>query len=1142
MKATSHGFRRLGSAVALGLILVFAPPQSVSGDEAAPPAGPRQQPTLLKTIIVADYYPYTFLDADGVPAGFSVDLLKAVATVMGMELDIRPGTWKQAREDLASGDIDLLPMMAYSVERDRYFDFSPAHTIAYDAFFTRRDGERIRGDGDLKGKTVIVMRGDQADDYLRSSGLVDPGHLILTDSLPEALRRLSSGEGDAALMPKLVGLALLHDLGLTNLALTPAVVESYERPFSFAVKEGNLPLLERLSQGLSIVKNTGQYRTIYDRWFAALEPKGTTLGHVVRRFLWLLAILLLIGSALMIWSLSLKRQVNARTRRLQEEIDERRIAEGRFRQVTETIREVFWLGDLDWKNLYYVNPAYEQVWGRPSAELYARPTAWLDSVLGEDRPKVEAAVAGAVAAGTGEVAIPDFRIARPDGSMAWIAVRAFPVLDPSGRLSRIAGIAEEVTERKSAEEKLRKLNRELQAVGNCHQALLRAVDEESLLNEVCRIVCDEAGYRMAWVGYAEQDDDKSIRPVAWAGFESGYIAAAKLSWGEHAERGRGPAGEAIRGGRVVYVQDFVADERMAHWRQNALQRGYRSGIALPLKDDDSVAFGVLLIYASEPNAITPDEIRLMDELASDLAFGILALRSRTERDRAERALEASEAKTRSILDNVEIGVSLISPDMEILELNRRMREWFPAVDPALHPICYRAFNDPPRQARCDYCPTSRTLQDGLVHETTTETPGGGAVRNFRVVSSPILSATGDIVAVVEIVEDMTEKLALESQLRQAQKMESVGRLAGGVAHDFNNMLGVILGHTELVLKRLTPEHQAFSSLEEIRKAAQRSADLTKQLLAFARKQTVAPRVLDLNEAVAGMLDMLRRLIGEDIELVWLPGTDVSSVKVDPSQIDQILANLCVNAHDAIDGAGKIVIGTDTAIFDEVYCAGHVGSVPGEYALLTVSDDGCGMDETTLDRAFEPFFTTKGVGEGTGLGLSTVYGIVKQNNGFITVNSELERGTTFRIYLPRHDVRVEKPPKVSPSAPIIGGQGTILFVEDEPLLLDLGKLMLDRLGYHVLAASAPDDAIRLAREHAGEIQMLMSDVIMPGMDGRELARRVTALVPGIKLLFTSGYAGNIIAHHGILEESVSFIQKPYSMEALAAKVREVLEDR
>jgi PAS domain S-box-containing protein len=405
-----------------------------------------------------------------------------------------------------------------------------------------------------------------------------------------------------------------------------------------------------------------------------------------------------------------------------------------------------------------------------------------------------------------------------------------------------------------------------------------------------------------------------------------------------------------------------------------------------------------------------------------------------------------------------------------------------------------------------------------------------------------LSLFGTIQDITERKHAEEEKARLEAQLRQAQKMESVGRLAGGVAHDFNNMLGVILGHAELALMKIDPAHPLHANLEEIRKAAERSADLTRQLLAFARKQTVAPKVLDLNETVAGMLNMLQRLIGEDIHLNWQPGADLWPVKVDPSQIDQIMANLCVNARDAISGVGKITIETGNSALDEDYCAHHTGSVPGKYVLLTMSDDGCGMDKETLSHLFEPFFTTKGMGKGTGLGLATVYGIVKQNSGYINIDSEPGQGTTFTIYLPRNTDKSEQAWTEGAAEPNLRGHETILLVEDEPTILELTTEMLTTQGYTVLAASTPGEAIRLAREHAGKIHLLLTDVVMPEMNGRDLANNLLSLYPHLKRLFMSGYTADVISNHGVLDEGVNFIQKPFSMQALAAKVRKVLDSK
>lgn len=388
-------------------------------------------------------------------------------------------------------------------------------------------------------------------------------------------------------------------------------------------------------------------------------------------------------------------------------------------------------------------------------------------------------------------------------------------------------------------------------------------------------------------------------------------------------------------------------------------------------------------------------------------------------------------------------------------------------------------------------------------------------------------------------EVKTEKL--QAQLTQVQKMESVGRLAGGVAHDFNNMLGVILGYSELALEQVDSGQPMYATLQGIQQAGLRSADLTRQLLAFARKQTVAPKMLDLNETVASMLNMLRRLIGENIDLAWLPGENLRPIKMDPTQIDQILANLCVNARDAIGDTGKVTIETHNVVFDEAYCSVHADFAPGAYVLLTLSDNGRGMDSEDLSHLFEPFFTTKEVGKGTGLGLATVYGIVKQNNGFINVYSEPSLGTTFKLYLPCYLDKGALPSKPGAVKPAATGHETILLVEDELMILEMTQVMLERQGYTVLPAVSPGEAIRLAREHAGEIHLLMTDVVMPEMNGRDLARNLLSLYPDIKCLFMSGYTANVIAHHGVLDEGVYFIQKPFTMQDLATKIRNVLMD-
>ena len=388
--------------------------------------------------------------------------------------------------------------------------------------------------------------------------------------------------------------------------------------------------------------------------------------------------------------------------------------------------------------------------------------------------------------------------------------------------------------------------------------------------------------------------------------------------------------------------------------------------------------------------------------------------------------------------------------------------------------------------------------------------------------------------------DITERKKLEAQFFQAQKMEAVGQLAGGVAHDFNNLLGVILGYSELLLEKQDAAQPQFRQLEEIKKAAKYGASLTRQLLAFSRKQVLEPKVLDLNQLIADMLKMLQRLIGEDVALTFVPTASLGSVKVDPGQIEQVLMNLVINARDAMPNGGKLTIETENVELDQAYFNQHSSGTPGPHVLLAVSDTGTGMDADTQARIFEPFFTTKEKGKGTGLGLATVYGIVKQSGGYVWVYSEPGHGTTFKVYFPRFaEVGASEKADIAPKATPQGSE-TILLVEDAEPLRELTRLFLEGAGYTVLEASSGAEALEKSRGHTGPIHLLVTDVIMPGMSGADLARKLRAERPESGIIFISGYTDDAIAHHGVLESGVTLLVKPFTRDALTSKVREVLD--
>jgi len=519
---------------------------------------------------------------------------------------------------------------------------------------------------------------------------------------------------------------------------------------------------------------------------------------------------------------------------------------------------------------------------------------------------------------------------------------------------------------------------------------------------------------------------------------------------------------------------------------------------------------------------------------------IEAARDVTELVEREEELRESREEFLSMVENISMGVALISPRMEVLELNRQMRGWFPNIKSGERPICHRVCNDPPLDVPCPWCPVVKTLQDGQVHDDVATKRVGKRTASYRIVSSPIRDAGGNIVAAIEMVEDVSEKRLLEVQLLQAQKMEAVGRLAGGVAHDFNNLLTGITGYAQLMLAQLEDGSPASRDLAQIRELAGRAAALTRQLLAFSRCQPLEPVVLNINSLVEKTSKLLQRIIGENIELEFRPAPDLGNLRADPTQIEQVLMNLVVNARDAMAQGGKLTIETANVTLDEDYADNHAGVKAGRYVMLAVTDTGGGIDEETRDHIFEPFFTTKAVGQGTGLGLATVYGIVKQHGGNIWVYSEVGRGTTFKVYLPRvyagADRLIDEAAEPGPPA----GSETVLIVEDDDVVSSVARRVLEGCGYTVLTAASSAEARETIAESNEEAALLLADVVLPGLSGPGLYKHLSADHPSLKVLYISGYADNAVQHVGALGRDAAFLQKPFTPQALATKVREVLD--
>jgi len=585
--------------------------------------------------------------------------------------------------------------------------------------------------------------------------------------------------------------------------------------------------------------------------------------------------------------------------------------------------------------------------------------------------------------------------------------------------------------------------------------------------------------------------------------------------------------------------ELESDPR-ANPRNRCIQAGYQSVALIPVRSSREI-LGLLQLNDRHEGRLTLELVRFLEGLAGSIGIGL-------ERSRTEAALRESETRYRLLFDGITDAVFVhgIRPDglpgtlvavndvaCEMLGYTREeLLRLSPAdIDAPESTVDPRALGERIKRGESVLFEQIHVAKDG--HRIPVEINLQGVRLDGRLL---ILAVIRDI---TERKRTEAERGRLQAQLVQAQKMESVGRLAGGVAHDFNNMLQVIIGQVDIALGLSGPQGPMGESLREIRDAAHRCSLLTRQLVTFARKQVVAPRILDLNAAVTGLLRMLRPLIGEAIDLVWAPAENLWPVRMDPTQIDRMLVNLAVNARDAIAGVGRIVIATQNQVLNAQDCADHPDLPPGDYVLLSITDSGRGMTRDVLDHLFEPFYTTKEFGRGSGLGLAIVYGIVTQNNGCIQVESAVGKGTTFRIALPRAAGEPVPAPAAGTDSTPPGHGETVLLVEDEAAILRLGEAMLRRLGYTVLTAGTPGNAIRLAETHTEPIHLLIADIVMPEMNGPDLAARLATIRPGLKSLFISGYSPDASTGEGVVQDGVPFLQKPFTLESLGERVREVL---
>ncbi|MBU1105120.1 MAG: DUF3365 domain-containing protein [Candidatus Riflebacteria bacterium] len=714
--------------------------------------------------------------------------------------------------------------------------------------------------------------------------------------------------------------------------------------------------------------------------------------------------------------------------------------------------------------------------------------------------------------------------------LVWVRIIGEAERDSSGKIVAISGACQNVTKRKLAE---LALNDSLEANKlqlERNQAIVEVLqfstnDPQKFLDNALANAIALTDSKIGFIFFYDEDKKQFVLN-SWSRDVMEECNVANPQTCYELDK-TGFWGEAVRQRKSIILNNFQS--------KNPLKKGLPAGhvqlsrfLAVPVFYNEQI---VALVGVANKTSDYDEADVLQLTLLMDVVWQ--SLETVKNRD----ALHKSEERFHSLFEKAPLSYQSLDESGNLIEVNEA---WLDLLDYTREEVIGKWFGDflAPEFVQAFRERFSVFKDQGKVRSELGMLTQKGKRRLIMIEGRIATDTSGRFKHTHCILQDITRQRNLEDQLRESQKMESIGILAGGVAHDFNNQLGVILGYTEMAMNSIAPEDPLHKDLKEVFDAARRSTEITRQLMAFARKQVISPEVLNLNDAVDGIVKMLGRLVGEDIRIIWHPKTQLWPVKIDPAQIDQILANLCVNSRDAIPGVGTIIIETDNVTIDESISLEYAYFVPGDFILLSVKDNGSGMNRETLTHIFEPFFTTKGVGKGTGLGLATIYGIVKQNGGFVNAESEPGKGACFKIYLPRHVAEAE-PVQLNNVTDLSSKGETILLVEDEDSIRKMSKMMLERLGYIVLAARTPAEAIQLAEKNSDSVSLLMTDVVMPEMNGRDLAMRINSICPGIKNLFMSGYTSNVKVNHDILDGNLNFLQKPFSMKGLADKVRQAL---
>jgi len=1023
--------------------------------------------TLTESVITVgcelDYPPYEVVDSNGNADGFSIDLIKAIAAEMNLTLRFLVAPWNELRTKLERGAIDALPAVAYSVERDRFLDFGTPYIISHAVIFTRNDASDLNSHDDLRGKEVMVMRGDSTHEYAVSSQLTEK--LILTNSFEEAFTLLADGHHDAVIAPELVGLLLQDKLHITNLKHIPGSLDAYGKGYAFAVHQGNEKLLAQLNRGLDLVKASGEYTRIYDKWFSHIMPRENKIGHLIRKTLIGLALLALLLLFNAIWNALLRRKVRQRTNELIS-------SERRFSSIFSQAAIGLTLVDLDGKWLR-VNPMLCSIVGYSSDELLQMS---FHDITHPDDLGLSSRLYEQMLDGTRNTYSIEKRYFHKDGHPIWVNLTVSLVRDGNDKPEYFVAAIEDINERVKARKKLAEDEK-------LFRALFQSASDYALVLEV------------------HDDSPPQIIDANDAAFlRHGYSREEMI-------------------GQPITLIDRSASSEAFPRRVDMLKKG------------KVMHFDVEHICKNGTVFSAEAAVQMIQLDGRNICFSIE--RDITERKMAQARIEMlSQAITQSgeavIITDAEGYIGFVNPSFT------RISGYTENEAMGKTPNILKSGNQKPAFYKDMW---AHLIRGEVWQGKVVNRKKSGEFYPAMLTISPVKNSRGEITNFIGLQQDLQSYEELEAQFHQAQKMEAIGTLVGGIAHNFNNDLAGITGNIYLAKRRIAADPAVVDKLEHAEKIAFSAAATIQQLLTFPRKGNVQMHPLSIAPFLKEAFKMHRATLPENIGLQLEMDDADMRIEGDINQLQQMLMNLITNAYDAVEHRDKpeITIRLDRYSADQGFIKQHEHAEAVEYARITISDNGCGISEEHIKHIFEPFYTTKEIGKGTGLGLAMVYGSVSMHGGAVEIASSPD-GTTVQVYLPQ--LLSERPSETpGTEGSIIHGHGeTILLVDDNEMVLATGSELLKELGFRVLTAKNGFEAVETYHKHRHSVDMLILDVVMPGMGGIDALEKIREINPDVRVMFATGY-DKLRTNAEDISELV--ISKPFSIKDLTRAIRQTL---